>query len=389
MSKERVDPMVRALNLRQTLLNDDKVLLVDFSGTLEGKDTSRVIDLMPNRAGRFVFRAKVNVKPIDPLAAIEYNLPYCNVDTMDPAAILYTVKHAEFDFPLWYANEPDFDVRRVGDYNLPFILQVGGCNFHDGTRTGGCHYCFVDWISNDGLVATGKTYVGIDDVIDSMLAARERIKAQYAAVGKDINIRVLRVSGGEPIIVLDWIGALWRRVVERGLDFVGQVDTNLSLPYLWNTYYYRELAKLPVKFLAAIKGTDDKNLQENVQSTATMADQLQHLKLLLDSGIDFYPQLYNPNPATLRAYLEKMDGIIDNFSLRAHIGPLKVGYGPTRDRLTAEAIERGRSPEEYIAGKEAEYKRNYTEGCGILDDYLQEVHGVHYREVVRSSVTLG
>ncbi len=393
----RIDPVKRALALRKTLKKDDKVMVVDFSGTLQGKDTSKVIDLMPNVAtGEYVFRAKVNIKEIDPMAAEVYGRNYRDVSKLPDAAIEAFVKKAEFDFPLWFKHNQGFSMRRVLDYNPPFIMQVAGCNFHDGSNTGGCRYCFVDNESNDGAVGSGKTYLAAGDAIDSFLAARGKVAAAYAAKGADLQMRVLRVSGGEPTIVLDWVLDLWREVGRRGLDCVGQIDSNLSTGMLvdkfeeWGIFEEHTLEKLaefPVKVLTALKGVDAENLQDNVQSTATLRQQLYSVKRFLSAGFDIYPQMYNPNPATLERYLERMDSEIENFALRVHIGPLKV-YGPTKARLQAEAKALGVDEAKHLADVQAQWDANFKNGCDVINDYLQKTYGVGYRDVVRSDVGL-
>ncbi len=393
----RIDPVKRGLELRDNLKQRDDILVVDFSNTLQGKDTSRVVDLMPNvRTGAYVFRAKVNVKSIDPIAAPEYKVAYQDINKMSESEIEELVRKDDFDFPLWFKHSPGFNMRRVLDYNPPFILQVAGCNFHDGSCSGGCWYCFVDDESNNGVPGKGKTCLGVQDTLDSMLAAREKVKRVYEPYGHDVMLKVLRVSGGEPTLVLDWVLNLWREARKKNLDFVGQLDTNLSTGILVDEFERQgifekntleKLAEHPVKVLTALKGTDEENLQNNVQSTATMEQQKNSVRRILHAGFDIYPQLYNPNPATLERYLEGMDMEIDSFSLRVHLGPLKI-YGPTRKRLTLEAQRLGLNPEEFIAQKKKEWDDNYRKGCEVIENYLQRQYGLAYKALTRSDIKL-
>jgi uncharacterized Fe-S cluster-containing radical SAM superfamily protein len=396
----------RALELRNTLIKTEKkfffikekkVLVVDFSDTLQGKDTSRVIDLMPNvKTGEYVFRAKVNVKDIDPLAAKEYKKEFKDIKKMDDEDIENLIKREEFDFPLWFKYNRGFKMQNALDYNLPFILQVGGCNFHDGTETGGCWYCFVDDKSNDGRISHGKTWISAKETVKSMVAAREKIKRQYAEQGVDLNMKVLRISGGEPTTVLDYVLDVWRYIGRKGLNFVGQIDSNLSTGSLVDRFeregiyeknILNKLAEYPVKVLTAIKGVSDENIQSNVQSTATLQEQVYSIKKFLKAGFDIYPQMYNPHPPSLHHYLEMMDSEIENFSLRVHIGPLKV-YGPTKQRLTFEAKRLGVEPEALIKQKQEEWNNNYNGGNAVIDNYLQKTYGVGYKDTVRSDVPL-
>jgi hypothetical protein len=393
----KVNPILRAKELRKTLINKDRVLVADFSDTLQGKDTAKVIDLMPNiKTGEYIFRSKVNVKNIDPLASKIYGKDFFDITKHSYAEIEKYINQSEFDFPLWFKNNLGFSMKRVLDYNPPLVFQVAGCNFHDGSDSGGCTYCFVDNESNDGKITLGKAWLGIDDTITSAIAAREKVKKIYGEGGTNLEMKVLRSSGGEPIIVLDWILNLWREVGKRNLHFVGQIDTNLSTGQLvdyfeqqgvFEPHILEKLSEHPIKVLVALKGVDEKNLQENVQSLATMGQQEYSIKKFLRAGIDIYPQMYNPDPKTLNAYLKRMDGVIENFSSKIRIGPLNL-YGPTKKRLTFQAQGLGLDPEQFIKLKKEEWDNNYKRGCEILDSYLRKHQGYGYKEITRADVPL-
>jgi len=383
----KTDPIKRARELRETLVRGNELLVVDFSDTLQGKDTSRVIDTMPDiSTGNYVFRAKINVKNIDAMAAREYGKDFFDVTKHSDDEIEAFVRKQEFDFPLWFKHQPDFDMKHILNYNPPFILQVAGCNFHDGSKSGGCSYCFVDNKSNDGIIGPGKVFINGHNTIESMLSAREKIRNAYQKVGQDLSIKVLRTSGGEPTLALDWILNTWREVGERGLDFVGQLDSNLSTGPLvdefertgiYEPHTLEKLAEYPIKVLTAIKGVDPRNIQANVQSQTSMEAQEYSIKKFLKAGFEIFPQMYNPNPKTLRSYLEHMDDEIENFSMKIHIGPLKA-YGPTIERLGKDRVEKRKS----------KWDSNYEQSCEILDNHLRENHGVGYKETTRSDIPL-
>lgn len=139
--------------------------------------------------------------------------------------------------------------------------------------------------------------------------------------------------------------------------------------------------------LAAVKGTDAGNLEGNVQSAATIEAQIYSIKKFVEAGFDVYPQLYNPNPSTLEDFLELMDSEIQNFSLRAHIGPLKL-YGPNRERLSLEAEMQGIPAEDFISAKKKEWERNYADSCAVVDEYLWRTYGVGYKELPRPDIKL-
>ena len=397
MQKNITDPIERAIELRKTLKRNNEILVVDFSDTLQGKDTSRVIDLMPNiSSGEYVFRTKVNVKSIDPLASKVYDKDYFDIATHSEKEIEKFVNKQEFDFPIWFKHLPNFSMKKIADYNCPFTLQVAGCNFHDGSSSGGCWYCFVDDKSNNGLVENGKTYLSVNDTINSMISARRKINQEYKKLNQDINIKVMRTSGGEPTLVLDWILDLWREIDNRGLDFVGQIDSNLSTgpivdlfqkQGIYEPHILEKLAEHPIKFLTALKGCEQNNLQSNVQSATTMETQKYSLKKILAAGFDIYPQMYNPNPKNLEKFLQEMDSKIENISMRIHLGPLSV-YGPTKVRLAIEASNLKINPEEHLKNKLQEWHSNYTQGCEVMDNYLKRIYGVGYKQITRSDVPL-
>lgn len=393
----RTNPIKRAKELRKTLVQEDNLLVADFSDTLQGKDTSKVIDLMPNvKTGEYIFRTKVNVKAIDPIASGVYDTNFFDIIKHTDKEIENFIRSQEFDFPLWFKHNKGFKMERVLDYNPPLILQVAGCNFHDGSSSGGCMYCFVDNESNDGVIRKGKTFLSTSDVIHSAISARKKIKEQYKNIGTDLEIKVIRTSGGEPTIALDWILHLWRKIGWRGENFVGQLDSNLSTGEVVD-YFEKEgvyernilekLAEYPIKVLTALKGVDKKNLQENVQSTATLEQQLYSIKKFIKAGFDIYPQMYNPNPLSLKDYLKKMDSEIENFSSRIHIGPLKL-YSPTKKRLEEKANAEGQDFAYFLLNQQQEWDNNYKKGCEILDAYLRENQKHGYKEITRSDVVL-
>jgi len=383
----QVNPVERAIELRKTLKKEDKILVADYSDTLQGKDTSKVIDIMPNvRTNEQVFRTKINVKEIDPLAHKKYGLDFFDVNEKTEEEIENFIKFHEFDFPLWFKHTEGFEMKRVCDYNLPFVFQVGGCNFHDGLSTGGCMYCFVDDESNNGIVGRGKAFLGVKDIVDSFLHASNKINEAYEEIGRELHIKVVRASGGEPTIVLDWIEQMWKELKERVPDAVGQLDSNLSTGRVVDKFekdgIYEEgilkrLAKYPIKVLTAIKGVSDENIRENVQAHFSLDDQIYSLEKFVESGLDIFPHVYNPDPKELNAYLRNMDKRIQNFSLKLHIGSLHDRYGPTRKRL-------GDKIENYSA----KWKENYEKSCELLNKYLLENYGTGYKETVRSDVKL-
>ena len=119
---KRIDAIQRALKLRQTLLRGDKLLVADFSETLQGKDTSRVIDLMPDvETGNYVFRAKVNVKDIDPIAASNHQLKEAQIAITKLHAnslILLDDKGSKTNLSINYFKENNFKIIYETNYQV-------------------------------------------------------------------------------------------------------------------------------------------------------------------------------------------------------------------------------------------------------------------------------
>jgi hypothetical protein len=107
------DPVERAIALRKKLFSDGKILAVDFTDTLQGRDTSRVVELMPIVGTQtYPFRTKVNVKEIDPLASKEYKTTFADTTQIIDAILM----------------EPRIDLLRVKERRLgesEFLQKYG------------------------------------------------------------------------------------------------------------------------------------------------------------------------------------------------------------------------------------------------------------------------
>lgn len=402
----KTNPVERALELRKTLARkndcgENEYLFVNFSNTLQEKDTSKIVETQPNARGDYVYRCKCNEKSIDPRAVDVYGKEYFDVSKKSPVEIINHIKAAEFDFAEWFRSTKGYDIKKLADFNLPIITQIAGCDFHDGSPTGGCWYCFVDYLSNDGIPGKGKTYMTAKESLEGSKMAREKIRRIYREENSfDIDPKVLRASGGEPTIALDYVLELWREIKKQNLDFVGQLDTNLSTGKLVSRFeeegifednILKKLAKYnktnPIKVLAAIKGVSAKNFEDSVQSYMTLEDQIFSIENLIEAGLDIYPQMYNAEPVDLPKYLETMDERIENFSKKIHVGPIKI-YGPTEARLTLHAKTIGKEPKKLIAEKRAEWDYNYIESVKANEKHLMDNYQVHYKEIPRSEVRL-
>lgn len=392
-----IDAINRGLEIRRSIINCNELLVVDFSDTLEGKDSSKIIELMPiSRTNKYPFRTKVNIKELDKIACNIYNKEFFDTSKKSDKEIEDFVKRKEFDFPLWYKNTKGFEMKKINQYNNPFILQVAGCNFHGEDNQGGCKYCFVDDSSNDAKISNAKIYLNINKTIESFIEARQKIKEIYSKNGQDMDLKVFRISGGEPTIALDWALNILKGFEKNKIDVCTQIDTNLSTGRLidnyektgvFEKYILEHIANYNVKVLTAIKGVSDENLTENIMAYTNLEEQTYSLKKIIKAGLDIYPQMYNPNPNQLKNYLDQMDNQFENFSLKVHIGPLKV-YSPTKQRLEKIALQNNLNPNEEIKKQEETWKRNYENSCNVLNDYLQDRYKLGYKDTVRSDVKI-
>jgi uncharacterized Fe-S cluster-containing radical SAM superfamily protein len=100
------------------------------------------------------------------------------------------------------------------DYTRHAIVQIGVCNFR-------CFYCYVDY---DFLKGRNVLNVTAQDIVDKFIELREEAMQQGS------NLNVLRISGGEPLLVPDLIVEVLRIIKSMGLDdkICIKTETNLS-----------------------------------------------------------------------------------------------------------------------------------------------------------------
>lgn len=120
-------------------------------------------------------------------------------------------KHVLSDSPTSIAWRMGKDWR---DYTRHAIVQIGVCNFR-------CFYCYVDY---DFLTGKNVMNVRAQDIVDQFLDLRQK------ALAEGSNLNVLRISGGEPMLVPDLTIEVLRIIKKMGLDDqIGiKTETNLS-----------------------------------------------------------------------------------------------------------------------------------------------------------------
>jgi len=384
MQRKLIDPFERGKELRPKVRKYNRILCADFTGTVQAEDIRKRNDLIQDvDIERYCYRAKINVKDFDDNERAKkgvYNL----FDFSDEKAIKEALK-MEFDIPLWFLRGAGDELKNIKHYNLPLILQLKGCNFHDGTEIGGCTFCFVDNKSNSGE-AEGGVWISPENFVNT-----------FQAVSDKLNIHVLRVSGGEPTLVLDFILDVLREIDKRGLiNAQMQFDTNLSTGRLiehfvdteiYQPFILENIAVFKPKILAAFKGTDEKGIQNNTQTSCILSDQIHSLKMLIYSNLDVFIYVYNPNPNLLRSFTNILDKEFEDILPRIHIGKINE-YEVTKCRLSLIALEQNRPYEEVLGEKLKEWKENYEQSCEIMNDLMMHRYGVGYKEIERPSVKI-
>ncbi len=380
--KKLTDPFERGRFLREKLAKNGRVLCVDFAGTLQEKDIHK--DLIKDvNVGRYAYRCKINIKDFDAEIRAAKGLP--PFDFSDEKAISTLINaDANFDIPLWFLRKAGDKLKNIVLYDLPLIYQVMGCNFHDGTKIGGCIQCFVDDKSN------------IPNIKKGVWLTPFNVANTFEAVNKSQGIRVIRTSGGEPTLALDHILALYEELAKRGYLILHQFDTNLSTGRLieyfeqqriFPWHILQKIATYNPGVLVSIKGTTDQNLQENTQSSMTIEDQIYTLKLFVKAGIDIYPCMYNPDANHLREYMERMERIFENFLLKTRVFMTKV-YSPTKERIANMAEKKEIDPEQLLGLYVADWTANYYRSCEILNEMLTERYGLAYKSYERSGIKI-
>jgi hypothetical protein len=225
-----INPFERGIELRKTLVKDGKVLCVDFALTLQKQDITKDV-IQDVDTGRHAYRAKINIRSLDYELRRQKGLP--PFDFSDEKAILVELHNDEsFDIPLWFLRKAGDKLENIAKYDLSLMYQIKGCNFHDGSSSGGCHFCFVDDKSNNGCPEDG-IYLSVDNIANTF----ERYR-------KEKGLLTIRTSGGEPTLVLDHILALYQELAKRNLPILAQFDSNLSTASLIDYFEQQQTMKV-------------------------------------------------------------------------------------------------------------------------------------------------
>ena len=373
----------RLYTLRKSTLQYDgdelKLLLARLEGSTQQTDIE--IPLI----NRF-FRIKEDVKKFkDP-----------NFDWKNEESVMKAILE-RFDMPTWalYRLRGRKELSpELKDFNDVFVYQTKTCNLR-------CPYCYVDDDLKDGRKNKNAEFFSISQILEAFYEERERREKVRREREVDENGRLIlplnriRPSGGEPSLVPEQWKNLLEKLEADGLskEVYVQSDTNLTTGHFIEFLERKkEIEKGLLQqigsfknfgLLASIKGTDSKNYARNTGVPIKLAEKLVEETLYtlgkyVDSGVDAYPFLYNPNPETLEEFLDRLkENLGKNILKKTWVYPLNL-YNVTKERLRKIARRRGDNEEEYVRRYEKEWKENFLRAEEIMRKINPE-----YKKVLR------
>ena len=263
---------------------------------------------------------------------------------------------------------------------------------HDWTTSGGCVYCYVDDKSNNPSISKNGVWITADNILDTA----ERLRAN-SSIRNNRELHRIRHSGGEPTIELDFTLNIMEEIEKRGLEKLYlQIDTNLStgkfirqmiLEKEYPEDILGQLSAHGVTVYAAFKGTSDENIQYNTQAKLTVDDQLDSFELLLDSGLEVFPCIYNPDYRALPNFLDKLKNISEPSVKRLRVEPINWSYGPTACRMEELAKLNKIAPEKELENYRKIEEENFEKSEVIMRGYLDKF-GLKYKEFDRTKIEL-
>jgi hypothetical protein len=346
---------------------ENSYLLASLAGTAQQKDIEARTPLIDD-----FFRVKINVKAFEEAEMAKKGRRA--IDFHDNEAVFGALRE-EFDIPYWafvkLANSPLRDLTRT------FIYQLKACNIH-------CPWCYVEDKSRDGKRNQGARFFSVPEIVDVFEGERE-----------EQPLHAFRPSGGEPTLAVEqWLESL-REFKKRGIkDVFVQGDTNLTTGHFINRLEDNHMLEGGLLhnvgeydnfgLLCSFKGTDEQSFLRASGMPIRMAF-LEHERWysfgkFLEAGIDAYPFVYNPNPATLPAFMEKGARLFgEGFYLKTWIVPLKL-YGPEKERLT----KQGLNSEQY----QQQLNREFQQSKEVMQDLIWKKFGVNYQAIPRTGIKL-
>lgn len=204
------------------------------------------------------------------------------------------------------------------------VFQVAACNWR-------CWYCYVPF----SLLAADEkhaAWLSASDLIDLYLAEPSRPK-------------VIDLSGGQPILVPEWIPWMMVELRSRGLDDEVYLwsDDNLSNDYFWRylSDADRELVASHRNYgkVCCFKGFNEESFAFNTSAAPELfLRQFDLMRRYVASGIDVYGYVTFTTPTLVniaddvQRFLDKLQHVDHNLPLR--VVPLEIqSFSPTASRL--------------------------------------------------------
>lgn len=359
-----------------------KLLLANFSGSKQKIDIEKRNPVIED-----FFRIKIDVKPWrEKEDTRKDNLDF---DWSSKENIMSSMTGGScFDMPSWvlYAMKgkkgEEALCRDLNDYCEVFIYQLKACNIH-------CVYCFVDDFNKNGKEDNSSRFFSVDEIADEF--EKENIKREKEGIKN--KLYRIRASGGEPTIAAEQWLYLLQELEKRGLsDKVHlQSDTNLTTGHFIDLLegkgeveknIFEKIAKYRnFGLLCSFKGTDRESFHKNTLMNPDLFNEhLYSFKKIVKAGIDAYPFLYNPNPATLESFLENLSREVgENVYLKTWVLPLKV-YEPVKERLAKKGID--------SVSYEKQLDDNFLKSEEKMQEILQRKFGVDYKKHLRTGIAL-
>jgi hypothetical protein len=213
------------------------------------------------------------------------------------------------------SDSPVTAAHRLGghwtDYNLAAITQVAACNFR-------CTYCYVEYKHLAGQDSFATT---AEDVVDSFCRLRAELRT------RNTRLAILRVSGGEPLLVPSLLVDVYRELDRRRLsgECLVKVESNLSaLPY--------GVSQMSQAYRDALRATaQDITLHATIHSLPSDADWpgiRAGLDLALRLGFDIYPAIGGANwtDQDMGTLFDHLHEIHPRLPLRLAVRPFNLSY---------------------------------------------------------------
>jgi uncharacterized Fe-S cluster-containing radical SAM superfamily protein len=254
------------------------------------------------------------------------------------------------------------------DYNHHAIIQSGVCNFR-------CWYCYVDYRFLSGRIVVKQSAA---EVLDQFLSLRDRLEAR----GKQLN--VLRISGGEPLLVPDLTLACLEEIRRMSLHTTVCVKTETNLsplitvdgrPLVAHWSAFEEFSQHQNFLLhPTFHGISGENLNETSAVDPDAFEVIcEGLQNLLAYRVDFYPS-FGANTVPVNSvvpFFRWLRKVNTNLPLRFAVRHFRFDYNAISMR-----------------DKERNQIFDSAEVIRLWDALLRDEYGVGYAEIPRHLVSL-